>query len=85
MAGVVCAAEYAPRLQRCKIHDGRVDFSMITFRIGFSYVFGVHMGWMAVGVWAAMVIDWVFRVLCFVGRYLAGTWRKKCGLVAPTA
>ena len=43
------------------------------------------MGWMAVGVWAAMVIDWVFRVLCFVGRYLAGTWRKKCGLVAPTA
>jgi len=60
-------------------------FSMITFRIGFSYVFGVHMGWMAVGVWAAMVIDWVFRVLCFVGRYLAGTWRKKCGLVVPTA
>lgn len=60
-------------------------FSMITFRIGFSYVFGVHMGWMAVGVWAAMVIDWVFRVLCFVGRYLAGSWRKKCGLVAPTA
>ena len=60
-------------------------FSMITFRIGFSYVFGVHMGWMAVGVWAAMVIDWVFRVICFVGRYLAGTWRKKCGLVVPTA
>ena len=60
-------------------------FSMITFRLGFSYVFGVHMRWMAVGVWAAMVIDWVFRVLCFVGRYLAGTWRKKCGLVAPTA
>ena len=60
-------------------------FSMITFRIGVSYVFCVHMGWMAVGVWAAMVIDWVFRVLCFVGRYLAGTWRKKCGLVAPTA
>jgi putative MATE family efflux protein len=60
-------------------------FSMITFRIGFSYLFGVHMGWMAVGVWAAMVIDWVFRVICFVGRYLAGTWRKKCGLVVPTA
>lgn len=60
-------------------------FSMITFRIGFSYVFGVHMGWMAVGVWAAMVIDWVFRVICFVGRYLAGTWRKKCGLVVPAA
>ena len=53
-------------------------FSMITFRIGFSYLFGVHMGWMAVGVWAAMVIDWVFRVICFVGRYLAGKMRS-CG------
>ena len=60
-------------------------FSMITFPNGFSYLFCVHMGWMAVGVWAAMVIDWVFRVICFVGRYLAGTWRKKCGLVVPTA
>lgn len=55
-------------------------FSMVVFRIGFSYVIGVHMGWMAVGVWIAMVIDWIFRVLCFVGRYLSGSWRKKCGL-----
>jgi Na+-driven multidrug efflux pump len=38
-------------------------FSMITFRIGFSYLFGVHMGWMAVGVWAAMVIDSEVKML----------------------
>lgn len=57
-------------------------FSMITFRIGFSYVFGVHMGWMAVGVWAAMVIDWVFRVLCFDGKISGGNLAEKCGLVA---
>ena len=55
-------------------------FSMIVFRIGLSYVIGIHMGLMAVGVWIAMVIDWVFRVICFVGRYLSGTWMKKCGL-----
>lgn len=55
-------------------------FSMITFRIGLSYVIGVHMGFMAIGVWIAMVIDWIFRVICFVARYLSGTWRKKCGL-----
>ena len=55
-------------------------FSMVTFRIGFSYVIGVHMGLMAVGVWIAMVIDWVFRVCCFVGRYLSGGWKRKCGL-----
>lgn len=55
-------------------------FSMWTFRIGFSYVLGVHMGWGAVGVWAAMVMDWIFRVLCFAGRYISGAWRKHCAL-----
>ena len=55
-------------------------FSMVTFRIGFSYVIGVHMGLMAIGVWIAMLIDWIFRVLCFVGRYLGGGWKKMCGL-----
>ena len=55
-------------------------FSMFTFRIGLSFVFGVHMGMGAVGVWAAMVVDWVFRVCCFVGRYFRGTWRKYCNL-----
>ena len=55
-------------------------FSMVTFRIGLSVVFGVRMGMGAVGVWAAMVADWVFRVCCFVGRYFRGTWRKHCNL-----
>lgn len=54
--------------------------SMVTFRIGLSYVIGVQMGYQAVGVWIAMVIDWIFRVICFVGRYISGVWRKKCGL-----
>ena len=55
-------------------------FSMVTFRIGLSLVFGVRMGMGAVGVWIAMVADWVFRVCCFVGRYFRGTWRKHCNL-----
>lgn len=55
-------------------------FSMVAFRIGFSYVIGVHMGLMAIGVWIAMVIDWIFRVICFVGRYLSGRWKSMCGL-----
>ena len=54
--------------------------SMVTFRIGRSLGFGVRMGMGAVGVWAAMVADWVFRVCCFVGRYFRGTWRKHCNL-----
>ncbi len=55
-------------------------FSMVTFRIGFSLVFGVFMGMGAVGVWGAMVVDWFFRVCCFVGRYFRGTWRRHCNL-----
>lgn len=55
-------------------------FSMVTFRIGLSLVFGVHMGMGAIGVWMAMIVDWVFRVCCFVGRYFRGTWRKHCKL-----
>ena len=55
-------------------------FSMITFRIGLSLVFGVHMGMGAVGVWIAMVVDWIFRVCCFAGRYFTGAWKKHCNL-----
>ena len=34
----------------------------------------VRMGMGAVGVWIAMVIDWVCRITCFVSRYLSGKW-----------
>lgn len=52
--------------------------SMFVFRIGFSYVLGIRMGMGAVGVWIAMVVDWVCRVSFFVGRYLSGKWKKLC-------
>lgn len=55
-------------------------FSMFAFRIGFSYVFGIGLGLGALGVWYAMVLDWIFRSICFMGRYLHGTWRKTAGV-----
>ncbi|MBQ8279643.1 MAG: MATE family efflux transporter [Roseburia sp.] len=51
-------------------------FSMFAFRIGFSYVIGVGMDMGAIGVWIAMVLDWIFRIICFVGRYFHGDWKK---------
>lgn len=51
-------------------------FSMIVFRIGFSYIIGVQMGYGAIGVWCAMVLDWVFRVICFWYRYRSRKWMK---------
>ena len=55
-------------------------FSMFTFRVALSYVIGVRMGMGAIGVWIAMVIDWIFRTSWFVGRYLRGGWRKTAHL-----
>jgi Na+-driven multidrug efflux pump len=51
--------------------------SMCVFRIGFSLILGVHFGMGAIGVWIAMVIDWVFRCICFGIRYFRGTWKKQ--------
>lgn len=51
-------------------------FSMFVFRIGLSYILGVQMGMGAIGVWNAMVVDWIFRTICFVGRYRMGRWKK---------
>lgn len=51
-------------------------FSMVVFRIGFSYILGVRFGMGALGVWYAMLLDWIFRSICFIGRYFHGDWKK---------
>lgn len=51
--------------------------SMMIWRLGFSYVLGIGFGMGAVGVWIAMVIDWVCRSLFFVGRFVSGKWKTK--------
>lgn len=51
-------------------------FSMAAFRIAFSYVLCVFCGWGAVGVWIAMVMDWLFRVTLFTWRMKSGKWKQ---------
>ena len=50
--------------------------SMFTFRISFSYVLGVLLGLGAIGVWIAMIMDWMCRITCWVLRYKSGKWLK---------
>lgn len=52
-------------------------FSMWVFRIGFSYVLvnTFHMG--LLGVWLAMIIDWVARSALFYVRYRGNKWLLK--------
>lgn len=50
--------------------------SMWVFRIGFSVLLGVYLKMGVFGVWVAMTIDWLFRSICFVIRYLRGKWKR---------
>ncbi len=58
--------------------------SMLIFRIGTSYVLGLWCRWGAIGVWLAMVLDWICRVTCFVSRVISGAWKKKALPPTPT-
>ena len=49
--------------------------SMATFRVLTSWVLCVQLGMGAVGVWIAMVLDWVCRVSLFLWRYFSGKWQ----------
>lgn len=51
--------------------------SMLFFRIVFSYVLGIVLGYGAIGVWIAMIMDWVIRSSFFVTRFRSGKWKSK--------
>lgn len=51
-------------------------FSMWTFRVASSYYIAGTLGLGVMGVWIGMYIDWVFRSILFVVRYLRGKWLK---------
>lgn len=48
--------------------------SMFIFRIGFSVILGIGFGLGAIGVWIAMVLDWICRVSFYVWRFLGRKW-----------
>jgi len=49
--------------------------SMWVWRIGFSYVLAKYCGLGVLGVWIAMTIDWLFRSICFVSRFLKAKYK----------
>ncbi|UTD02015.1 MATE family efflux transporter [Treponema socranskii subsp. buccale] len=63
--------------------------SMWVVRIGMSYVlkwtdmfgltaqFGWPLSFGALGVWFAMILDWIVRSSCFVYRFRSGKWKQK--------
>jgi len=51
--------------------------SMLVFRIFGSWIMCVQLGWGAVGVWIAMIADWICRTSFFVPRVITGKWKTK--------
>lgn len=52
-------------------------FSMWVFRIMASLILGKWMGLGAIGVWLAMILDWLFRDALFIGRFKSRKWQLK--------
>ena len=66
-------------------NDGNVSLaisalSMLICRIGLSWLLCTQMGWGVMGVWVAMIIDWVSRATFFTWRYLSGKWIARSNL-----
>ncbi len=51
--------------------------SMVLFRIVFGILLAKTWGMGVIGVWIAMQIDWLFRIICLVWRFHSGIWEQK--------
>ena len=47
---------------------------MWLFRVMLSYYFVLQMDMGLLGVWLGMFIDWIFRGILFVVRFVRGRW-----------
>lgn len=43
---------------------------------GGTWFFGIHLGWLAVGAYAAMALDECVRAVCMALRWHSGAWKK---------
>lgn len=50
--------------------------SMIIFRLGIAYLFGIIFDLGVIGVWIAMGSDWACRSVFFMIRFMKGKWKE---------
>ena len=48
--------------------------SMFSMRLLGGYILGIRLGFGVIGVWYAMFLDWIIRIIFFVRRYRSGIW-----------
>ncbi|MGI5935433.1 MAG: MATE family efflux transporter [Oscillospiraceae bacterium] len=57
-------------------------FSMWAFRVGLGYIFSRVFNLGVIGIWYGMIVDWLFRSLLYVGRFLTDRWTNRSILSA---
>ena len=50
--------------------------SVLIFRLGVAILLGIVMNLGVIGVFIAMVADWLARSVLFVIRYISGRWKN---------
>lgn len=50
--------------------------SMVVFRLGTAWLFGIVLNYGILGVWLAMGMDWLGRSVAFTLRFKQGKWKK---------
>ncbi len=52
------------------------SFTVVVFRVAFSYILGTLFGLQVRGIWYAMYLDWIGRGVLFVWRFKSDKWLK---------
>ncbi len=52
------------------------SISMWTIRVGFGVLLGRYWGFGVLGIWMAMFIDWLVRILFFAPRFHGHKWES---------
>lgn len=50
--------------------------SMWLFRLVLGTLLATRFGYGVLGIWMAMFVDWIVRILCFTLRYHSGKWKQ---------
>ena len=51
--------------------------SMWVFRVGFCYLWVLKMGGGLLSIWMGMYLDWAFRSICFMVRFVREKWLEQ--------
>ena len=51
--------------------------SMLVFRVFLAYVLSITFSMGLIGVWLAMQVDWIIRIICFLIRFHGHSWETK--------